>query len=90
MSQNENKNSKESDFHENLEEPTLVEEINDYTPTDVIVDLKSGIYNLFVSLLNNLMLHYGPVEAVRQATKYIDTISDRFKSTLPENQEKEQ
>jgi len=81
MSQNENKNEKD---------PTLIEEISDYTPTDVIVDLKSGIYNLFVSLLNNLMLHYGPIEAVRHATHYIDTISDKFKNTLPENQEKEQ
>lgn len=81
MSQENNKDQKN---------PTLVEEINDYTPTDVIVDLKTGIYNLFVSLLNNLMIHYGPVEAVKQATSYIDTISDRFKNTLPENQEKQQ
>jgi len=37
MSQNEN------------EDVPLVEEVSDYVPTDVIVDLKSGIYNLFVS-----------------------------------------
>lgn len=79
MSQNENKEQ---------ENPDLVEQVSDYVPTDVIVDLKSGIYNLFVSLVNNLMLHYGAVEAVRQATQFLDHISDNFKETLPENQEK--
>lgn len=66
--------------------PDLVEKVNEYVPTDVIVDLKTGIYNLFVSLINNLMLHYGAVEAVRRATKFIDDISNNFKNTLPENQ----
>lgn len=79
MSQNENNEQ---------ENPDLVEKVSDYVPTDVIVDLKSGIYNLFVSLVNNLMLHYGAVEAVRQATQFLDYISDNFKQTLPENQEK--
>ena len=79
MSQNENNEQ---------ENPDLVEKVSDYVPTDVIVDLKSGIYNLFISLVNNLMLHYGAVEAVRQATQFLDYISDNFKQTLPENQEK--
>jgi hypothetical protein len=77
MSQNEN-DEKES---------KLVEEISDYVPTDTIVDLKSGIYNLFVSLLNNLMLHYGPIEAVKQSTAFLDQISHTFKNTLPNNEE---
>ena len=47
--------------NENDKDPSLVEEVSDYVPTDSIVDLKSGIYNLFVSLLNNLMLHYGHI-----------------------------
>ena len=75
--------------NENNIDPKLVEEVDDYVPTDVIVDLKTGIYNLFVSLVNNLMLHYGAVEAVRQATTFIDQISDNFRKTLPENQEQE-
>ena len=83
MSQNQNEDSQKP-------ENPLVDTVNDYIPTDVIVDLKTGIYNLFVSLVNNLSIHYGAVEAVKQATAYIDTISDRFKKTLPENQEKQQ
>lgn len=77
MSQNENEETKN---------PPLVDEVSEYVPTDVIVDLKTGIYNLFVSLINNLMIHYGAVEAVRQSTKYLDDISHNFKQTLPENQ----
>lgn len=81
MSQNEN---------EEIKNPPLVDEVSEYVPTDVIVDLKTGIYNLFVSLINNLMIHYGAVEAVRQSTKYIDDISYNFKQTLPENQKEEE
>ncbi len=68
----------------------LVDKVSDYIPTDVIVDLKSGIYNLFVSLLNNLMLHYGSIEAVKQATGFLDQISNTFKDTLPKETNKEQ
>lgn len=60
----------------------FVEEVSDYVSTDVITDLKSGIYNLFLSLLNNLMVQYGPIEAVKISTEFIDTISDTFKKTL--------
>jgi hypothetical protein len=36
------------------------------------------------------MVHYGPIEAVNQATAYIDQISNTFKKTLPNNEEQEQ
>jgi len=68
---------------------SFVDPVSDYVPTDVIVDLKSGIYNLFVSLLNNLMLHYGSIEAVNQATAFLDQISNTFKNTLPNNPSEE-
>jgi hypothetical protein len=82
MSQNEN------DQKEPWED--LVPPVSDYIPTDSIIDLKTGIYNLFVSLLNNLMVHYGPIDAVHQATAYLDQISNTFKKTLPNNEEQEQ
>lgn len=77
MPQNENNN------------PELVDQVSEYVPTDVIVDLKSGIYNLFVSLLNNLMVHYGPIDAVKEATAFIDQISDTFKNTLPKTDQEQ-
>lgn len=67
----------------------LVDKVSEYVPTDVIVDLKSGIYNLFVSLLNNLMVHYGPIDAVKEATAFIDQISDTFKNTLPKTDQEQ-
>lgn len=60
----------------------LVDEVPEGTSTDVITDLKSGIYNLFLSLLNHLMVQYGPVEAVKVSTQFLDQISNTFKETL--------
>jgi len=64
------------------EEIKLVEEVPEGTSTDVVTDLKSGIYNLFLSLLNHLMIQYGPVEAVKISTTFLDQISNSFKETL--------
>jgi hypothetical protein len=81
MSQDENNNNTSED---------LVDPVSDYTPTDIVIDLKTGIYNLFMNLLNHLMLHYGPVEAVKQATSYLDQISNTYKDTLPENNKEQE
>ncbi len=75
--------SEDNNFQYNQQNTNpFVEEVSDYVSTDVITDLKSGIYNLFLSLLNNLMVQYGPIEAVKISTEFIDTISDTFKKTL--------
>jgi hypothetical protein len=60
----------------------LVDDIEEGTSTDVVTDLKSGIYNLFLSLLNHLMVQYGPIEAVKTSTEFLDQISNTFKETL--------
>lgn len=60
----------------------LVEEVPEGTTTDVVTDLKSGIYNLFINLLNHYMIDYGPVEAVKLSTAFLDQISNTFKETL--------
>jgi hypothetical protein len=60
----------------------LVDQVPEGTSTDIVTDLKSGIYNLFLSLLNHLMIQYGPVEAVKISTQFLDQISDTFKETL--------
>jgi len=75
--------SEDNNFQYNQQNTNpFVEEVSDYVSTDVITDLKSGIYNLFLSLLNNLMVQYGPIEAVKISTEFIDTISDTFKKPL--------
>lgn len=68
-------------FNQQKTDP-FIDQVSDYVSTDVITDLKSGIYNLFLSLLNNLVVEYGPVEAIKISTEFLDTISDNFKKTL--------
>jgi len=75
--QTENNSSNKDD-----EEIRLVQEVPEGTSTDIIVDLKSGIYNLFLSFLQHLMVEYGPVEAVKISTAFLDQISNTFKETL--------
>lgn len=60
----------------------FVDPVSDYVSTDIITDLKSGIYNLIISLLNNLMVQYGPIKSVEITTEFLDTISDTLKKTL--------
>jgi hypothetical protein len=60
----------------------LTEQFDDYVSTDVITDLKTGIYNLYLSLLNHLTVQHGPVEAVIISTEFLDNISSTFKQTI--------
>lgn len=64
------------------EDLKLVEEVPEGTTTDVVTDLKSGIYNLFINLLNHYMIDLGPIEAVKLSTGFLDQISNTFKETL--------
>lgn len=69
------------------EEYTLISKVNENISTDIISDLKIGIYNLFISLFNNLIVHHGYEKAIMIATEYLDNISNSFKNILNENQE---
>ncbi len=68
-----------SDQSLNSETYSLVDEVSEEVSTDVIADLKSGIYNLFISLYSHLIIDFGVDEAVRQSTSFIDEISLNFK-----------
>jgi hypothetical protein len=72
---------------ENNQDQELVEKTDDYVSTDIITDLKSGIYNLYLSLLNNLTAIHGPVEAVIISTQFLDNISNTFKETIQKDGE---
>jgi hypothetical protein len=80
----------ENDFEdqEKVEDPSLVNKVSEGVPTDVVTDLKTGIYNLFVSLVHNLIAMYGPEVAITEATSFLDEVSYNFKQVLEENQEK--
>ncbi len=66
---------------------SLVEQVDENVSTDTTIDLKNGIYNLFVSLFNNLVIDYGPTEAVHLSTQFLDEISTNFKQILNNNTE---
>jgi hypothetical protein len=63
----------------NSETHSLVDEVSEEVSTDVVADLKSGIYNFFISLYSHLTIDFGVEEAVRQSTSFIDEISLNFK-----------
>ena len=66
-------------------------EDDDEVSTDNITELKSGIFNLFVSLYQHLSIDLGPHDAILQSTQYLIDLSDTFRKALEnENQEENQ
>jgi hypothetical protein len=65
-------------------DPSLIKPVSEQVTTDAISDLKIGIYNLYVSLLNNLIASNGYEEAIRISTDFLDEISINFKNILKE------
>lgn len=52
----------------------LVDSVDEYVSTDVITDVKSGIYNLFVSLVDHYTLDFGPAQGAIQACEYLERL----------------
>jgi len=63
----------------------LVEDQPEEHISDIITDLKLGIYNLFTSLLNHYIVNYGPEKALELSIDYLQKIIDNFSEALPEN-----
>lgn len=74
-------------FNEDTKIDSLVAQVDEQVSTDTVLDLKSGIYNLFISLFNDYTIEYGPMEAIRLSTEFLDEISLNFKSILNNNTE---
>ena len=64
---------------------SLIAQVDEQVSTNTVLDLKSGIYNLFISLFNDYTIEYGPMEAVRLSTEFLDEISLNFKAILNNN-----
>lgn len=67
---------------DNSKKYSLVEEVDESVSTDAVSDLKTGIYNLFISLFNEYTIEYGPEKAIELSTEFLDDISINFKSIL--------
>lgn len=61
---------------------SLINDHPDEVGTDIITDLKSGIYNLFVALFNHQISLYGPEKALELSINYLKTIIDNFENAL--------
>jgi hypothetical protein len=72
---------------ENPEELKLVEKVPEQVSTDPVAELKSGIYNLFIALYNNLIIEHGVVGAIEHSTAFLDDISYNFKKILTDYKE---
>jgi hypothetical protein len=62
--------------------PDLVEQVDEYVSTDVISDIKSGIYNLFVSLVDYYTIEYGPAQGADEACKYLERLIANVREVL--------
>lgn len=68
-------------------EHSLIKDNATSTSTDVIMDLKTGIYNLFITLFNQYVLQYGVVNAIHMSTDFLDEIIVNFRQALVEDTE---
>ena len=66
---------------------SLIDEQPDYVPTDIIMDLKSGIYNLFVSMINHNIMNHGPEKAVVISVDYLKEIIHHFEKAIETNEQ---
>ena len=64
---------------------SLIDENLTSSSTDVVTDLKVGIYNLFVSLFHQYAAFEGPEQAIVLSTAFLDEIVVNFRSALPDN-----
>ena len=62
----------------------LVEDVDEYVSTDIISDIKSGIYNLFVSLVDYYTIDFGPVKGPDEACKFLERLVDTVRDALEE------
>jgi len=73
----------------NQKDPSLVDEVSENISTDTISDLKTGIYNLFVNLINNQIISYGPEMAVKVSIDFLQEIIYNFNKAIQPEQEQE-
>lgn len=64
---------------------SLVNENVESASTDVIMDLKTGIYNLFVRLFHNYIPEYGPEQSIRLSTEFLEEIIFNFRHSISED-----
>ena len=67
---------------DNFEEIKLVEDVTDNVSTDIVTDLKTGIYSLSVSLMNHYIVDYGLHKSVELIVEYLEELSHNFSQAI--------
>jgi len=60
----------------------LVDKVDERVSTDIITDLKVGVYNLFINLVNNMMVTLGPEGAIREGINFLQEIIINFEESI--------
>lgn len=68
-------------------EPSLVERVSENVSTDVIQEIKSGIFGLFMNMYNNMSVRVGPVESMKYCILYLQEIIDHCEKALLDSEE---
>lgn len=66
------------------EKNSFINSVSEKVSTDHLMDLKSGIYNLFVSLINHQVIQYGPEQAVKNSLDFLKEIIYNFEKSIEE------
>jgi hypothetical protein len=64
------------------QQESLISKVDEFTSTDNIQELKSGIFSLFVTLYNHMSINVGPVEAMKYCILYLQEIINNFQTVL--------
>lgn len=75
-------------MQDNEDDYALVDKISENVSTDTVLDLKSGIYNLFISLINNQIVDYGPQGATEISLDFLREIIYNFEKAIQPTEEK--
>jgi hypothetical protein len=75
-------------MQDNEDDYALVDKISENVSTDTVLDLKSGIYNLFISLINNQVVDYGPQGATEISLDFLREIIYNFEKAIQPTEEK--
>lgn len=68
------------------EDLSFVNPISEDTSSDPVLDLKTGIYNLFVNLVNIQILSHGPVQAVQNSIDFLQEIIYNFEQSITDKE----
>lgn len=74
---------------DNKDQLSFVKKIDESVSTDYVADLKSGIFNLFVSLYQHLSIEIGPKNSILYCTEYLSEIIKTFTDIIEQQKTQE-